>query len=177
MLGISLGLLAGFKHGTWVDRVIILVSTIGFSVPSYVTAIVLGVVFGYYLRDYTGLNIQGSLFELDDFGDDVTVWKNILLPAIALGLRPVAIITQLMRSSYLGEVSKKFVLTAQAKGLSRRKVIKDHVLRNAMNPVITALSGWTAALLAGAFFVEFIFNYKGLGYVTVQALILSLIHI
>jgi len=171
VLGISLGLLAGFSHGTWIDRVIILISTVGFSVPSYVTAIVLGVIFGYYLRDFTGLNIQGSLFELDDLGDEVTVWKNLLLPALALGVRPVAIITQLMRSSYLDEVSKKFVLAAEAKGLSRAKVIRDHVLRNAMNPVITALSGWTAALLAGAFFVEFIFNYKGLGYVTVQALI------
>ncbi len=171
VLGISLGLLAGLSHGTWIDRMIILVSTIGFSVPSYVTAIVLGVFFGYYLRDYTGLNIQGSLFELNDLGNEVTVWKNLLLPAIALGLRPVAIITQLMRSSYLDTVNKKFVLTAAAKGLPRYKIIRDHVLRNALNPVVTALSGWTAALLAGAFFVEFIFNYKGLGYMTVQALI------
>ena len=170
-LGISLGLLAGYMQGTWVDRVIILISTLGFSVPSYVTAIVLGVVFGYYLRDYTGLNIQGSLFELNDLGDDVVVWKNLLLPAIALGIRPVAIITQLMRSSFLDTVGKKYVLAALAKGLSKRRVLKDHILRNAMNPVVTALSGWLAALLAGAFFVEFIFNYKGLGYVTVQALI------
>ena len=171
VLGISLGLLAGLFHGTWIDKFIILISTIGFSVPSYVTAIVLGVVFGYYLRDFTGLNIQGSLYEINDLGDEVTIWKNLLLPAIALGLRPVAIITQLMRSSYLDEVHKKFVLAAEARGLTRLSVIRDHVLPNALNPVITALSGWTAALLAGAFFVEFIFNYKGLGYVTVQALI------
>jgi len=171
VLGISLGLLAGYMQGTWIDKMIIMISSLGFSVPSYVTAIVLGVVFGFYLKDWTNLNIQGSLFELNDMGDDIVVWKNILLPALALGVRPVAIITQLMRSSYLDTIGKKYVLAARAKGMPGYQVLKDHVLRNALNPVVTALSGWLAALLAGAFFVEFIFNYKGLGYVTVQALI------
>ena len=67
--------------------------------------------------------------------------------------------------------NQKYVLAARAKGLSGRQIILSHVLKNALNPVLTALSGWFAALLAGAFFVEFIFNYKGLGFITVNALL------
>ncbi len=171
VLGICLGILAAIYKDSWLDRLVILMSSLGYSVPSYVTAIVLGVLFGYYFRSVTGLNIQGSLMELDDFGEEVMVWKNLVLPAIALGIRPVSIVAQLMRSSMLDVINEKFVLAARAKGLSSIQVIKDHVLKNALNPVVTALSGWFAALLAGAFFVEFIFNFKGLGFVTVNALL------
>ncbi len=171
VVGIFLGIVAALNKGTWIDNVVLFISTVGYSVPSYVTAIVLGVIFGYYMRDYTGLNIQGSLYELNDLGDDIVVWKNLILPAIALGIRPVAIVTQLMRSSMLEVMDEKYVLAARAKGLSKIRVIKSHILRNALNPVITALSGWFAALLAGAFFVEFIFNFKGLGFITVNALL------
>ena len=170
-IGIILGILAAFYKDSWVDRMVILMSSIGYSVPSYVTAIVLGVIFGYYLRSVTGLNIQGSLIELDDFGEEVLVWKNLILPAIALGIRPIAIVAQLMRSSMLDVMNEKFIMAARAKGLSSIQIIKGHVLKNALNPVVTALSGWFAALLAGAFFVEFIFNFKGLGFVTVNALL------
>ncbi len=170
-LGISLGIFAALYKGTWIDHTIIFTCTLGYSVPSYVTAIVLGVVFGYYLRDLTGLNIQGSLFELNDMGDDIVVLKNLLLPAIALGIRPVSIVAQLMRSSMLQVIDEKHVLMAKAKGLTPLQVVRSHVLRNALNPVVTALSGWFASLLAGAFFVEFIFNFKGLGFVTVNALL------
>ncbi len=171
VIGIFFGIVAALFKGTWIDNAVIFISTLGYSVPSYVTAIVLGVIFGYYLRTYTGLNIQGSLYELDDLGDDIVVWKNLLLPAIALGIRPIAIVTQLMRSSMIEVMEEKYVQAARAKGLSSIQVIKSHILKNALNPVITALSGWFAALLAGAFFVEFIFNFKGLGFITVNALL------
>ena len=171
ILGLFLGTISALSKGTWLDHSIIFFSTLGFSVPSYVTAIVLAVIFGYYLNSVTGLNIQGSLYELNDFGDEVLVLKNLILPAIALGIRPVAIVTQLMRSSMLRISKEQFVLSAKAKGLSQKKIVIHHTLRNALNPVITALTGWFAALLAGAFFVEFIFNYKGLGFVTVMALL------
>lgn len=170
-LGVGLGTLSAINKDTWLDRLIILISTLGYSVPSYVTAIILGVVFGYYLREYTGLNIQGSLFEMDDLGDDVVILKNLFLPAIALGIRPVSIVAQLMRSSVLHVMNEPFIIAAKAKGLSAGGVFIGHVFKNAMNPVITAISGWFAALLAGAFFVEFIFNFKGLGFVTVNALL------
>jgi peptide/nickel transport system permease protein len=171
VLGLICGVVAALKQNSWVDKFIVAISTLGYSVPSYVTAIVLGVIFGYYLRSTFGLNIQGSLFEINDLGDDIIVWKNLLLPAIALGIRPIAIITQLTRSAVINVLDEKYILVARSKGVSQYKLIRDHVLRNAFNPILTALSGWFAALLAGAFFVEFIFNFKGIGFVTVTALL------
>ena len=170
-LGLVMGIVAALYKDTWIDRSLLFLSTLGYSVPSYVTAIVLGVTFGYYLRGFTGLNIQGSFYELNDMGDNVLVFKNMILPSIALGIRPVSIVTQLMRSSMLNIVDEKYVIAARAKGLSNHMLVKNHMIKNALNPVVTALSGWFAALLAGAFFVEYIFNFKGLGFVTVTALL------
>lgn len=171
LLGILLGVIAAIRKGSWLDHVIITLSTLGISVPSYVSAIILALVFGYILGDFTGLNIQGSIFDLDDMGNDVIVWKNLLLPAVALGIRPLSIITQLMRSSLLDVLSMDYIRTARAKGVAFVDVIKKHALRNAMNPVFTAITGWFASLLAGTFFVENVFNFKGVGELTVNALI------
>jgi len=143
----------------------------GISLPSYVSAMILALVFGYYFSDYTGLEVRGSIYDLDDFGDEAYFWKNLILPAIALGIRPIAIVTQLTRSAMLEVLSQDYIRTAKAKGLSYYKVIFKHALRNALNPVLTALSGWFAALLAGAFFVENVFDFNGLGQVTVNALL------
>ena len=170
LIGVSLGTFSALRKGSLTDNMVVILSTLGYSVPSYITAILLGVLFGYYLRAYTGINIQGSLLELNDLGDEVIVVKNLILPTIALGIRPISIITQLTRSAVLQVMSEKHVLVAKAKGMSTRRLIVRHVLRNSLNPVVTALSGWFAALLAGAFFVEYVFNYKGLGYTIVTAL-------
>ena len=94
----------------------------------------------------------------------------LVLPAFTLGIRPLAIITQLTRSSMLDVMSQDYIRTAYAKGLSKRTVVWKHALRNALNPVVTAITGWFAELLAGAFFVEYIFGWKGIGKVTVDAL-------
>ena len=171
VLGIFLGVMAAIYKNSLTDNIAVVCSVIGYSLPSYVTAIILALVFEYYLGDLTGLNVQGSILELDDFGDPVYVFKNLILPGIALGIRPVAIITLLTRSSMLDVLSMDFMRTAKAKGLQRTKMIFKHGLRNALNPVATAITGWFAALLAGAFFVENVFNFKGLGEVTVTALI------
>jgi peptide/nickel transport system permease protein len=171
ILGIFLGVMAAMYKNTWTDNIAVVCSVIGYSLPSYVTAIILALIFGYYLGDLTGLNVQGSILELDDFGDPIYVFKNLILPGIALGIRPVAIITLLTRSSMLDVLSMDFMRTGKAKGLQRTKLIFKHGLRNALNPVATAITGWFAALLAGAFFVENVFNFKGLGEVTVTALI------
>jgi peptide/nickel transport system permease protein len=96
--------------------------------------------------------------------------KNLVLPAFTLGIRPLAIITQLTRSAMLDVLSQDYIRTAYAKGLSKRTIILKHALRNALNPVITAVSGWFAELLAGAFFIEYIFGWKGIGKTTVDAL-------
>ena len=171
ILGISLGVLASLKQNSWVDNLTSILSIVGYSLPSYVAAILFALLFGYWLCDFTGLNIQGSVFELDDFGNEIIVWKNLILPAVALGLRPVAIITLLTRSTMLDVLTQDFIRTAKAKGVSNSVIIFKHALRNALNPVITAISGWFASLLTGAFFIESVFSYKGLGEVTVNALI------
>lgn len=171
ILGITLGLIAALRPNSWFDTSAIVASVMGYSLPSYIVAMMLALFFGYFLSDWTGLNIQGSFIELDDFGDERIVWKNLILPSVALGLRPVALIMQLTRGTMLDILTQDYIRTARAKGLSENIVVAKHALRNALNPVATAISGWFAGLLAGAFFVESVFSYNGLGQVTVTALL------
>jgi peptide/nickel transport system permease protein len=114
--------------------------------------------------------MSGSLYDYDPFQGEVLVLKNLILPMLTLGLRPLAIIMQLTRSEMLDVLQKDFIRTAKAKGLSQYQIIIKHALRNALNPVVTAISGWFASLLAGSFFVEYIFGFNGLGKATVDAL-------
>jgi peptide/nickel transport system permease protein len=114
--------------------------------------------------------MTGSLFYTDPFVGKQLAIKNIILPALTLGIRPLAIITQLTRSAMLDVLEQDYIRTAYAKGLKKTRVIWKHALRNALNPVVTAITGWFAELLAGAFFVEYIFGWKGIGKVTVDAL-------
>lgn len=171
ILGIMLGLIAALRPNSWFDTSAIVVAVMGYSLPSYLVAMMLALFFGYFLSDWTGLNIQGSFIELDDFGDERIAWKNLILPSVALGLRPVALIMQLTRGTMLDILTQDYIRTARAKGLSEKMVVAKHALRNALNPVATAISGWFAGLLAGAFFVESVFSYNGLGQVTVTALL------
>lgn len=166
LVGLSLGITAALKAGSWLDRLLVSVAAIGVSIPSYFSAIVLSFLLGYVYQAYTGLNMIGSLYNME--GE--MVWRNLILPAIALGIRPVAVITQLTRSTMLDVLEQDYMRTAKAKGLAPWGVVVKHGLRNAVNPVITAVSGWLASLLAGAYFVEVIFNFKGLGYTTIKAI-------
>lgn len=168
--GILLGVLAALKKDTWLDTSAIAASVAGISMPSFFVGLIIAYFFGYLLHSVTGLNMTGSLWEYDAFSGRYLALQNLILPAIALGIRPLAIITQLTRSSLLDVLSQDYIRTAYAKGLSTRKVVFRHALPNAMNPVITAISGWLAELLAGSFFVEYIFGWKGVGKITVEAL-------
>lgn len=170
LIGILLGILAAVKQNTWMDTSAIFASVLGISAPSFFMGIVLAYLLGFVLSPYTGLHMTGSLFQIDPFAGKDLQLKNLILPAITLGIRPLAIITQLTRSSMLDVLDQDYIRTAYAKGLSRKVVIFRHALRNALNPVITAITGWFAELLAGAFFVEYIFGWKGIGKVTVDAL-------
>ncbi len=111
----------------------------------------------------TGLNMTGSLYDVDVWKGEYLNLQNMILPIITLMIRPLSVIVQLTRSSLLDVMQQDFIRTARAKGLSEFQVIFKHALRNALNPVITAVSGWFASLLAGAVFVEFVFGWKGLG--------------
>jgi peptide/nickel transport system permease protein len=141
------------------------------SIPSFFSAILIAWIFGFVLHDFTSLNMTGSLYSVDDYGrGEYLSVSNLILPALTLGIRPLAVIIQLTRASFLETLSKDFVRTAVAKGLSFKRVLSKHVLKNSLNPVITAVSGWFASLLAGAVFVEYIFAWNGLGKEIVDAL-------
>jgi ABC-type dipeptide/oligopeptide/nickel transport system permease component len=170
-IGIPLGVLAAVKHNTWMDTGAVFTSIIGISAPSFFMAIIIAYLFGFVLSDWTGLHLTGSWFEIDTVtGEKKLSLQNLILPAITLGIRPLAIITQLTRSAMLDVLDQDYIRTAYAKGLKRSTVVWKHALRNALNPVITAITGWFAELLAGAFFIEYIFGWKGIGKVTVDAL-------
>ncbi len=127
-------------------------------------------VFGFYLSEYTGLNMTGYMWEPDVYnGGRRLDLKNLILPAFTLGIRPLAIITQLTRSSMVEVMSQDYIRTGRAKGLGNMKLVLKHALKNALNPVVTAVSGWLASLMAGAFFVEYIFSWQGLGTRTIKA--------
>ncbi len=168
--GMALGILSAVKKGSWLDTTAIFTSVLGISAPSFFMSIVIAYVFGFVLTDYTGLQMTGSLFDTDPFSGRQWQLRNAILPALTLGIRPMAIIAQLTRGSMLDILNQDYIRTAYAKGLSRNQVIWRHALRNALNPVITAITGWFAELLAGAFFVEYIFGWKGIGKITVDAL-------
>ncbi|MEP7163690.1 MAG: ABC transporter permease [Ferruginibacter sp.] len=171
IVGIFLGVIAAVKKDTWIDNTAIFSSIAGISAPSFFMAIIVAYLFGIVLHPYTGLNLTGSLFDIDEVsGEKYLNLRNLILPAFTLGIRPLTIITQLTRSSMLDVLGQDYIRTAYAKGLSKRSIIFRHALRNALNPVITAITGWFAELLAGAFFIEYIFGWKGIGKVTVDAL-------
>jgi len=171
ILGVLLGVIASLLHNSWMDRWLQFLSTLGMSVPSFFSAILFSWFFGFLYHQYTGLNMTGSLYEMDDFGESrVFQLKNLILPAVVLGIRPIAVIIQLMRSSLLDVLSEDYIKTAYSKGLSTFQVIYKHGIKNALNPVVTVISGWFASLLAGAVFVEYIFGWNGMGKEIVTAL-------
>ncbi|MBP2830888.1 ABC transporter permease [Aquimarina sp. U1-2] len=171
VLGIFLGIISALTKDRWPDGIIQLVSTLGMSVPSFFSSIIFAWLFGYVLHEITNLNMTGSLYEVDDFGEGRYIqWKNLILPAIVLGIRPLAVVTQLMRNSLLEVMNQDYIRTAKAKGLSKYQIIRKHAFKNSLNPVITAISGWFASMLAGAVFVEYIFGWNGLGKEIVDAL-------
>ncbi|PJB16617.1 MAG: ABC transporter permease, partial [Flavobacteriaceae bacterium CG_4_9_14_3_um_filter_33_16] len=171
VLGICLGIISALYKDQWMDKVIQIFSTLGMSIPSFFSAILFAWIFGCLWHSYTHLEMTGSLYELDDYGEAMHIqWKNLILPAVVLGIRPLAVVIQLMRNSLLEVFNQDYIRTARSKGLSEFQIIWNHAIKNAMNPVVTAISGWFASMLAGAVFVEYIFGWNGLGKEIVNAL-------
>ena len=158
LIGILLGVLAAIYKDSWIDKLALLFSVLGMSVPSFFSAILFAWFFGFLLADITGLSMTGSLYEVDDYGrGEFIKLKNLILPAITLGIRPLSVIVQLTRNSLLEVLKMDYMRTAIAKGLSKFVVL-------------TAVSGWFASMLAGAVFVEYIFAWNGIGKEIVDAL-------
>ncbi len=171
IVGIVIGILSAVYKNRWFDKLALFFSVLGMSVPSFFAAILFAWVFAFLLSDVTGLSMFGSLYTVDDYGvGQYLDLKNLILPAITLGIRPLALVIELTKNSVLDVLSQDYIRTAKAKGLPYRTILVKHTLKNALNPVVTAISGWLASLLAGAVFVEYIFDWKGMGVVIVDAL-------
>ena len=171
VLGISFGLVCALYEHKFIDQFLSSTAVFGMALPSFFSAIIIAWLFGYVYQKYTGLSMTGSLYEVDDYGrGEALVLKNLVLPAFTLGIRPLAVVLQLTRNSILDTLQEDYIRTARAKGLSNSSVLIFHALPNALNPVITAASGWLASMLAGAVFVEFIFGWNGVGKEIVYAL-------
>ena len=171
LFGGFIGVLTALRKDSFFDRFWTVFGTFGMALPSFFSAVLMAWIFGFLLAEYTGLSMTGNLWELDDYGDRMHLRiQNLILPALTLGIRPLAVIIQLVRSSMLEVLEQDYIRTARAKGLPEKTVISRHALRNALNPVITAVSGWFASMLAGAVFIEYIFGWNGMGKQLVDAL-------
>ena len=172
VVGVSLGALAAIYSDTWFEKFVLVITSLGMSLPSFFAAILIAWFFAFILADYTGLSMFGSLYSVDDFGNGEYIdLKNLILPALTLGIRPLAVICELTKSTMKEVLQQDYIRTAKAKGLSKFQIITKHALRNTLNPVVSSISGWFASLIAGAVFVEYIFDWKGVGVVIVDSLI------
>lgn len=159
ILGVLIGIISSVKRYSFVDNASMIFALIGISIPQFVFALIMVLIFGAVLKWFpiSGYITQG--------------WDHLILPMVTLALRPLAIIARMTRSSMMDVMSSDYVRTAKAKGLSSASVIFKHTLRNALNPVITTLSASLAATLGGAFFIEYIFNWPGIGLLAVDAIL------
>lgn len=170
IIGVAIGLWLAARGESRLGDFILSVCALGMSAPSFVVAIIVAWLFGYVLHSYTGLPMTGGMVVVDPFEGPKLAFAHIILPAFTLGVRPLAVVIQLTRNSALEVLSQPYIRTAKAKGLSKSRIIMKHVLRNSLNPVLTATSGWFASMLAGAVFVEFVFGWKGMGLLMFQSL-------
>ena len=171
LVGIIIGVLSALHKDSLFDKLALFFSVLGMSLPSFFAAILIAWLFAYLLADVTGLSMFGNLYTVDDLtGEEYLDIKNLILPAFTLGIRPLAVIIELTKSSMLDVMGQDYIRTAFAKGLKKKSVIVHHALQNALNPIVTASSGWLAGLMAGAVFVEYIFDWKGMGIVIVDGL-------
>lgn len=171
ILGIFIGTLSAIYKDTFFDKSALFISVLGMALPSFFAAILIAWFFAYVLSDYTGLNMFGTLYSVDDFGrGEYLDLKNLILPAITLGIRPLAVFIELTKTSMLDVLSQDYIRTAKAKGLKFGTIVWKHALRNGLNPIVTSATGWLASLMAGAVFVEYVFDWKGVGSVIIDAL-------
>ena len=164
-LAIPLGVLAAWKVGTWVDRLVMTVAVLGFSVPVFVLgyALVLGGSIGlgwFPVQGYTPIRESFTGFLL-----------HITLPALTLGLVYMALIARMTRATMLEVLNEDYVRTAYAKGLATRKVLIKHALKNAMVPITTTIGLGLALIIGGVVVTETVFSIPGLGRLTVDAVL------
>ena len=148
-VGILLGTIAAFSKQRWVNSAVAFIATIGVSVPSFLLALLLMMLFGVILR---WLPIIG-----------LSSWKHYIMPGIALSLAPIAMISRLTRTNLLEVMKQDYMVMARSKGTSQLKVIIRHALKNALIPVVTYAGPLLASLLTGSFVIETLFSVPGIG--------------
>jgi oligopeptide transport system permease protein len=156
VLGIPLGILAALRQNSWVDYVSLFFATIGASVPGFVMAMILIIT----------LSVGLHLLPTGGWGS----WDKAVMPAIALGLHPAAVLARITRASMIEAIRQDYVRTARAKGLAEPIILLRHTLKNALIPVVTVVGPVTAGLVAGSFIIESIFAVPGIGKFYIQAI-------
>ena len=154
-IGILFGIIAGINRGRLPDYAVIILSILGVSVPSFVFASIFQYIFGAKLQWAPVAGWGAPVF--------------LILPTLALGLRIIAYIARMMRTSMLDVLSQDYIKTARAKGLTEGQVIRRHTIRNAITPIITVAGVMVAGTLVGSFVIENIFNIPGMGKYLVNA--------
>jgi peptide/nickel transport system permease protein len=157
-LGIFIGVISAVKAYSRIDNFSMLFALVGISIPQFAFGLILVLFFGSFLKWFPVSGYISDGFEY------------LILPVLTLSLRPLALITRLTRSSMLDVLDKDYIRTAKAKGLPKIKIVIKHALRNSLNPVVTTISASLAATLGGAFFVEFIFNWPGIGLLAIDSI-------
>jgi peptide/nickel transport system permease protein len=162
---IPLGVIAASKVGSWIDRLVMVVAVLGFSVPSFVLAYIAILCFSVWL-DW--LPVQGYASLSEGFAPFI---EHLILPGIVLGLIYGALIARITRAAMLEVLSQDYIRTAQAKGLTEGKVLVGHALRNAAIPIVTVIGSGIALLIGGVIVTETVFAIPGIGRLTVDAIL------
>jgi peptide/nickel transport system permease protein len=163
-LAVSFGVLAAWKVGTWIDRSLMVLSVIGFSVPVFVVGYMLIYVFSINLRWFP---VQGYSPIDQGFGPWI---ERLVLPSIALGLAYVALIARITRTSMLEVLAEDYIRTARAKGVANHSMLLKHALKNAGVPIVTVIGIGVALLIGGVVITETVFNIPGVGRLVVDAI-------
>jgi peptide/nickel transport system permease protein len=164
-IAVPMGVLAAWKAGTWIDRAVMVLAVLGFSVPVFVVGYVLAYVFALKLPWFP---VQGY----EPLSRGVWPWlRGLILPAITLGGIYIALIARITRATMLEVLSQDYVRTARAKGVGRRDILYVHALKNAAVPIVTIIGIGFAALIGGAVVTESVFALPGIGRLTVDAIL------
>lgn len=163
IIGVLIGILSAWKPYTFFDNAAMVFALLGISVPVFVLGALFVLIF---IQKLHWIDSSGYIVEMGDLR-----LQRLILPMIALAARPLSIFARITRSSMLDALSQDYVRTARAKGVSERKTVLVHAFRNALNPVVTTVSAWLAATLAGTFFIEQIFGWPGLGLLAYNAVL------
>lgn len=156
LVGIPLGVISAVRQNTWIDYVALLIATAGITIPSFVVAIFLMVIFGVDLHWFPVVTVNYS------------DWHAWVLPAFTLSLALLAFLARLTRASMLESLRQDYIRTARAKGLRWQVVVLKHALRNSLIPVTTVLGPALAGLVTGSFIIEYVFSFPGMGQFFVQ---------